>query len=151
MASNTDDVIGILNNLIETCKDRQYGYRTAAGAVSDNQLQMLFGAYEKQSDQYAAELQNEVRRLGGDPEKAGSLAGWFMRGWMNIKSAVSGGDESAVIAECERGEDSAKSNYENALKEFLPADVQALIQRQFAGVREGHDRMRALEVATSRS
>ncbi|HXG11514.1 MAG TPA: PA2169 family four-helix-bundle protein [Gemmataceae bacterium] len=150
MASNIDEVIAVLNNLIETCKDRQYGYQTAAEAVSDSQLKMLFQAYEKQSAQYAAELQNEVRRLGGDPEKEGSLAGWFLRGWMNVKAAVSGGDEGAVIAECERGEDAAKSNYENALKEFLPADVQALIQRQFAGIREGHDRMRALEVTTSR-
>jgi uncharacterized protein (TIGR02284 family) len=143
-------VIQVLNNLIETSKDRQYGYRSAAEAVSDGQLKVLFQAYEKQSAQYAAELQNDVRRLGGDPEKKGSLAGWFLRGWMNVKSAVSGGDASALIAECERGEDSAKSNYENALKEFLPADVQALIQRQFAGVREGHDRMRALEVTSTR-
>src|SRR5262245_36399874 len=107
MATNTDDVITLLNNLIETCKDRQYGYRTAADAVSDNQLQTLLRAYEKQSAQYAAELQNEVRRLGGDPDKGGSVAGWFMRGWMNIKSAVSGSDDSATVAECERGEDSA--------------------------------------------
>lgn len=149
MASNVDEVINVLNNLIETCKDREYGYRAAAEAVNDDQLKTLFRAYEKQSAQYAAELQDEVRRLGGDPDKGGSVAGWFMRGWMNIKSVVSG-DDSALVAECERGEDSAKSNYESALKEFLPADVQALIQRQFAGVREGHDRIRALEVTTSR-
>ena len=148
MASNTSEVIAILNNLIETCKDRQYGYRTAASAVKNSSLKTLFQGYEQQAAQHAAELQQEVRRLGGDPEKSGSLAGWFMRGWMNLTSAV-GGDESGIVSECERGEDSAKSNYENALREFLPADVQALVQRQFAAIKEGHDRMRSMEVAAS--
>ena len=151
MASNNDEVISALNNLIETCKDRQHGYRTAAAAVRDASLQTLFRGYERQSAEHAAELQQHVRRLGGDPETGGSVAGWFMRGWMNIKSAVTGGDEAALIAECERGEDSAKSNYENALKEFLPADVQAAVQRQFMAVKEGHDRIRALEVSTASS
>jgi uncharacterized protein (TIGR02284 family) len=148
MASNNDEVVGVLNNLVETCKDRQLGYRTAAAAVENSSLKTLFQAYEQQAAQHAAELQREVRALGGDPEKGGSMAGWFMRGWMNVKSAVTGGEESALVAECERGEDSAKSNYENALREFLPADVQALVQRQFAAVKEGHDRMRSLELAS---
>jgi uncharacterized protein (TIGR02284 family) len=149
MASTNEEVIDILNNLIETCKDRQYGYQSAADGVEHNELKTLFRAYSKQSGEYAAELQNEVRRRGGDPERGGSTAGWFMRGWMNLKAAVTGGDEHALIAECERGEDSAKSNYENALKELLPLDVQTLVQRQFAGIKEGHDRMRALEVSGS--
>lgn len=146
MASHLDDVITVLNNLIQTCKDRQYGYETAAKAVSDSQLQLLCRAYERQSNQFAAELQDEVRRLDGDPESGGSVTGGIKRGWTNGKSAITDGNESSVIAECERGEEAARQSYENALKELLPADVQALIQRQFAGVREGHDRMRALEV-----
>jgi uncharacterized protein (TIGR02284 family) len=149
MALDNTAVITILNNLIETCKDGQNGFRTAAADVNNGDLQSLFRTYAEQRARFAAELQSEVRRLGGDPERGGSLAGTLHRGWMNVKSTVTGGDESAIIAEAERGEDSACKNYEEALAKALPADVQALIQRQFAGVKEAHDRIRALEVATS--
>src|SRR5690606_2940989 len=109
-------VIHVLNSLIETCKDREYGYRTAAEAVSNDQLKTLFRNYEQQSAEFAAELQNEVQRLGGDPEQRGSLAGWFMRGWMSVKSAIRG-DDTAILAECQKSEESARKNYENALRE----------------------------------
>lgn len=51
------------------------------------------------------------------------------------------------MAEAERGEDSAKAAYERALQATLPADVRALVERQFAGVKDAHDRMRDLKRA----
>lgn len=149
MHNGNDNVISTLNNLITTCKDGENGFSTAADGVENADLKTLFHSYSTQRGQYAGELQSEVRRLGGDPQKSGSVAATLHRGWMNIKSAVTGKDESTIIAECERGEDSAMKNYEEALRVILPADVQALVQRQYAGVREAHDRIRALEVAAS--
>ncbi|HEX8127490.1 MAG TPA: PA2169 family four-helix-bundle protein [Pyrinomonadaceae bacterium] len=148
MADN-DNVISVLNNLIETCKDGQNGFQTAAEGVKRSEFKSLFYQYSQQRAQFAGELQNEVRRLGGDPEQAGSIAATLHRGWINIKSAVTGEDETAVLAECERGEDSAVSNYKDALADQnLPADVRAIIERQYAGVQEAHDRIRNLERAT---
>ncbi len=142
-------VIAALNRLIETCKDGENGFRTAAEGVMNTELKSLFHSYAQQRAQYAIELQSEVRRLGGDPENRGSLAATLHRGWINIKAVVTGQDEGAIISECERGEDSAKSNYQDALQEDLPADIRALVERQYAGVKEAHDRIRALEVAAS--
>ena len=147
MATN-DDTISVLNNLIETCKDGQNGFQTAADGVKNSELKTLFNKYSQQRAQFAAEIQGEVRRLGGDPEKAGSVVATLHRGWINIKSAVTGEDESAVLAECERGEDSAVSNYQDALKANLPADVKSIVQRQFTQVKEAHDRIRSLEKAS---
>jgi len=137
MANLTDNAVSTLNTLIETCKDRENGFRTAADAVNNDELKTLFSSYAGQSAQYAAELQDEVRRLGGDPEVKGSVAGWFLRGWMQLKSAVTARDEAAIIAECERGEDSARNNFESALKETLPTSVQAMLHRQYAASRKG--------------
>ena len=148
---DNDRVISVLNNLIETCKDGQDGFRAAAEGVKNSELKTLFNTYSQQRAQFAGDLQNEVRRLGGDPEKTGSVAASLHRGWINIKSAVTGEDEGAVIAECERGEDSAVRNYEDALREDLPADIRVLVQRQFTQVKEAHDRMRALEQASSKN
>jgi uncharacterized protein (TIGR02284 family) len=147
MSDPNRDVIAVLNDLIETCKDGEEGYRTAEKCVHNEDVKKLFNSYAQQRARYAAELQSEVQRLGGTPEKTGSIAGALQRGWTNIKCAVTGGDEAAVIAECERGEDAAKAGYEKALQEHLPADVLAIVQRQYAGIKEAHDRIRALEVA----
>ncbi|MEJ7711423.1 MAG: PA2169 family four-helix-bundle protein [Pyrinomonadaceae bacterium] len=150
MASN-DDVISTLNNLIETLKDGENGFRTAADGVTSAQVKTLFHTFSQQRAQFAAELQSEVRRLGGDPEKTGSVAATLHRGWINIKSTVTGSNENAVLAECERGEDSAISNYQDALKETLPADVKAIVEKQYTQVKEAHDRIRNLERATETS
>ena len=48
-----------------------------------------------------------MQRLGGRPEEGGSVSGAVHRGWMNIKDAVAGHDDKAIIAEAERGEDVA--------------------------------------------
>lgn len=148
MADN-DKVISCLNNLIETCKDGQDGFKTAAEGVDRSDLKTLFYEFSQQRATFAGELQNEVRRLGGDPEKTGSVAASLHRGWIDIKSAVTGHDDNAVIAECERGEDSAVSNYKDALKDAgLPADVRTLVERQYAAVQAAHDRVRLLERKT---
>jgi uncharacterized protein (TIGR02284 family) len=148
MAEN-DNVISVLNNLIETCKDGQNGFQTAAEGIARSEFKSLFYQYSQQRAQFAGELQAEVRRLGGDPEQTGSVAATLHRGWINIKSAVTGEDVNAVLAECERGEDSAVSNYRDALADAnLPTDVRAVIERQYAEVQEAHDRIRNLERAS---
>ncbi len=144
-----DGLISVLNNLIATCKDGQDGFQTAAEGIKRSDIKSLFYQYSQQRAQFAGELQAEVRRLGGDPEQTGSVAATLHRGWINLKSAMTGEDETAVLAECERGEDSAVSNYQSALTtDDLPADVRAVIERQYAQVREAHDRIRNLERAT---
>ncbi len=151
MAIDNDEVISTLNNLVETCKDGQNGFRTAAEGVKDTKLTTLFNTYSQQRGQFAAELQNEVRRLGGEPEETGSTAAVLHRGWINIKSAVTGEDEGAIISECERGEDSAVNAYEEALKNNLPGDVKMLVERQFSQVKEAHDLVRSLEKSKART
>jgi uncharacterized protein (TIGR02284 family) len=148
--TDNDKAISCLNNLIETCKDGQDGFRAAAEGVSRPDLKTLFNTFSQQRAQFAAELQNEVRRLGGDPEKTGSVAASLHRGWIDIKSAVTGKGDNAVISECGRGEDSAVRNYEAALgDESLPEHLREIVRRQFAAVKDAHDRVRTLERATA--
>jgi uncharacterized protein (TIGR02284 family) len=145
-----DKAISTLNSLIETVKDGEQGFRTAAEGLQDPQVKSEFLEYSRQRAHMARELQDEVRRLGADPEKSGSVSGSVHRGWMNIKSVVTGKNDASIIAEAERGEDVAKLAFENALKEDLPSTTLALVRKQAAQVREVHDRVRALEQAGSR-
>jgi uncharacterized protein (TIGR02284 family) len=52
-----------------------------------------------------------------------------------------------MLEECERGEDVAVSRYRKALKQNLPADVRAVIQRQADGAQRNHDQVKALRDA----
>jgi uncharacterized protein (TIGR02284 family) len=107
-------------------------------------IKQKFFDYSRQRAEMARELQAEVRRLGGDPEKSGSVSGSLHRGWVDIKSVITGKDDHAILAEAERGEDVAKTVYENALKEQLPSMVLTIVQQQAIKVRQVHDTVRNL-------
>jgi len=139
-----DNAISVLNNLIETCKDGELGFKTAAEGLKNVEIKAQFLEYSRQRGEMVRELQNEVRRLGGDPEKSGSVSGSLHRGWLDIKSVITGKDDHAIVAEAERGEDVAKAAYENALKETLPGTAQTVVQQQAAKVRLAHDHVRDL-------
>jgi uncharacterized protein (TIGR02284 family) len=146
-SATNDEAIDVLNGLIETLKDGEKGFRSAAEGVEDVNLQRLFLSYASQRAEFATELQSEVSRLGGDPADHGHAAGAIHRGWINIKAAVTGKDEGAIISECERGEDVAVRNYRQALEKNLPTDIRAVVERQFVQVKEAHDHIRSLEQA----
>jgi uncharacterized protein (TIGR02284 family) len=143
-----DDAISTLNNLIETCRDGQYGFHQASEGVTNQELKKLFELISQQRAQFAGELQSEVRQLGSYPQDSGSVAGALHRGWINIKSAVTKRDEHNILEECERGEDSAVRNYEEALEEDLPQQIMSLVQRQYTAIRETHDQIRSLRDKT---
>ena len=145
MSISNDDIITCLNDLIETCKDGQQGFVEAAEAVKDVELRTLFNVYSQQRARFAGELQNEVLRHGGDPAKSGHVSAKLHRGWMNLKSAITSNSDASIIAECERGEDSAVANYEDALKKHLPSDLEALVLHQFREVQDAHKCIREME------
>src|SRR5436190_298889 len=128
MESN-DDVISMLNGLIETCRDGQEGFKEAAEAVKHSDLKTMFYEYSQQRAEFAGVLQGLVRSLGGDPETEGSFSGALHRGWIDLKSAITGEDDEAILNECERGEDSAKSAYADALKTNLPSNVDDIVRQ----------------------
>ena len=145
--ATNDEAISVLNDLIETNKDGEEGFRTAGDAVESSDLKTLFHMYAQQRARFAAELNNEVLRRGGKPATTGHVSASLHRGWLNLKTAVTGKSEVAIVDECERGEDAAKANYENALKQSLPSDLLSIVEEQYADVKSAHDRVRDLKRA----
>ena len=147
--SQQKEIISTINGLIETLKDGQEGFRQASTAVKDSQLKTLFSEYSLQRSKFAGELQNEAISLGEhSPENASSTAGAMHRAWINLKSAITSGDDHAILAECERGEDSAVSEYKKAMdEEALSAPIRETISRQYSEVKGAHDRIRELRDA----
>src|SRR3954471_596028 len=148
--SQTKETISTLNSLIETLKDGQEGFRQASEAVKDSQLKSLFNELSLQRSKFAGELQNQVIQLGeSDPEKTSSTAGATDRARVHIKSAIPSQDDHAILAECERGEDSAVAEYKKAMEgEKLSSTIRDTISRQYADVKQAHDHIKALRDAS---
>jgi uncharacterized protein (TIGR02284 family) len=145
MSTTTTSIASVLNSLIETCKDGQFGFQSAADTVDNADFKSLFAELAAQRQQFVGELQSLVRGLGEEAETSGSVAGSLHRGWIDIKAALVTRNAHAILAECERGEDSAVANYRDALEhDELPANMRTVIQRQAAGVQASHDRVRDL-------
>ena len=147
--SQQKEIISTLNGLIETLKDGQQGFKEASEAVKQPQLKSLFSEFSLQRAKFAGELQNEAISLGEhDPEDTSSTAGAMHRAWINLKAAITSGDDHAVLAECERGEDSAVAEYKKAMEEEeLSAPIRETISRQYTDVKSAHDRIKALRDA----
>ena len=140
MSSN---LTSALNDLVETSRDGEKGFRAAAEDTKNTELQKVFLRRAQDCALSAADLQKLVAQHGGSPEKEG-VAGAAHRGWLNLKAAVSGRPDLAILEECERGEDVAKARYRKALEEPLPEDIRMVVQRQYDGVIRNHDQIRAL-------
>jgi uncharacterized protein (TIGR02284 family) len=142
MASN--DIIDIVNDLIETCKDGEYGFRTSADVLKNSTTQQAFMRRAEECHNAALELQALVTELGGKAEDTGTTAGAMHRGWVAVKGTLTGYSDLAILEEVERGEDSALKAYRQALDKDLPPTVRAVIEGQYQGVKRNHDQMRSL-------
>ena len=139
-----DKVTSVLNDLVETAKDGEEGFRTAAGDTRNGELQAIFMRRAEDCRRGAVDLQQLIVQLGGEPEKSGSLAGALHRGWVNLKASLSGRPDLALLEECERGESVARTRYREALEKDLPGDIRLVVQRQYDGVVQNHAQIRDL-------
>jgi uncharacterized protein (TIGR02284 family) len=139
-----DDVTDVLNDLIETCKDGQFGFDACAKHTHSSELRSLFSARAEGCENAARELQELVVQYGGKPESSGSAAGALHRGWLAVRGSLTSQSDRSMLDECERGEDTALQRYRDALRQDLPASVRAVVERQCEGVERNHDMIKGL-------
>ena len=147
MTDLNKEAISVLNDLIETSKDGQEGFKTCAEDIKHPELKALFAKRSADCAAAAAELQAAVRQLGGDPETSTSVAGDLHRRWVDVKSMFTGKDEEAVLNEAERGEDHALKAYKDALAKIEKHQllhIRDLVERQYHGLQRNHDQVKAL-------
>jgi len=144
--SDSSHDISTLNSLIATTLDSVDGYTEAAKDSESGRFGALFTSRAAERRGVVSRLQQEVVSLGGNPEDDGTVLAGAHRIFINLKSAVTGKDEKAIVNEVERGEDHIKAKFEDALGDAdLSPGVKAVIQGCYASVRQGHDEMRDLK------
>lgn len=145
MSTTNDHHVEVLNDLVEATLDSALGYREAAKDAKNPRFKSLFEKRSMERHQLTAELQAEVRGLGGTPQDEGSILASAHRVFVNLKNTVTGSDES-IVDEVEAGEDHIKAKFEKAMqREKLSAPVQDTVSKVYAVVKADHDQMRELK------
>jgi uncharacterized protein (TIGR02284 family) len=145
---SNDHDISVLNDLIKTTLDSMKGFKEAAEDAKNTQFAALFGEFSRDRSAVASSLQAEVRRLGGEPETESSFLAAAHRGFIDLKQALTGRDDKAVVQEVERGEDHIKAKFETAMEDDdLSPTTREIIRTGYQSVRAGHDRASALKAS----
>ncbi len=145
MFEDSDDK-SVLNTLLATLTDSINGYREAADHAEDAKLKELFRSSADERSQVANDLRAEVRRLGGNPDDDGSLMGKTHQRFLDLKAAITGRDDKAIVNEVERGEDYLKAKFKAAVEsDGLTTESRAVVERAYQSVLRGHDRVSKLK------
>jgi len=143
---NHSKEISTLNTLIATTIDSVTGYENSAKDIGNQRFAEIFRERANERQQVVEQLRAEVRRLGGNPEDDGSFMGKTHQRFEDMKAAITGQDEKAIINEVERGEDYLKEKFETALKgDTLSGESRSVVERCYQSVRSGHDQMSQLK------
>jgi len=147
--------VDVINDLIKINNDRSAGFEKAAQDLENGngELIAVFNRLAGESREYANELTGIARQYYGDVAEGTSTSGDLHRAWISIKSTFTGNDAAAILDECERGEDAAKSAYKDALDESneLTFEVAGVLQRQQEGIITGHDLIKNLRDQAQRN
>ena len=145
MAVNNDKAVESLNYLIGTLHDGETGYREAADEIETAQFKTVFNRIAQERASFRAELEGEVRRHGGEPQEGGSTAASLHRTWINVRDAITGKSDEDVLAEVERGDETAIENYNDVLQRDLPGDLAPTVRQQHDKIQQTLQEVRTLK------
>ena len=136
--------------LVETLRDGENGFATAAEKLRDSDHPQWAATLERLSEQRAG-FRKEIVAMGhdygDDVNESGTAAAALHRGWIALKDALTGDDAGSVLGAAVTGENHAVSEYESALKQDLSEGFREVVTRQHAAVVAARDEVKALQTA----
>lgn len=146
MIGSNNAGLGTIETLTTTLIDSINGYRDAAQNAEGTRFQELFRRNADERSRIVEELRAEITRLGGNAPDDGSFLGATHQRFLDLKAAVTGRDDKAIINEVERGEDYLKEKFEAALNATdIAPESRSVIERAYQSVRQGHDQISSLK------
>lgn len=146
MTDNTliDETLETLKDLMQTCQDGEYGFRSSADSAQADDLRALLKRRAEACKAQAAELAAHVIRLGGEPDSGTTASSALHRSWVAVQSVLPSYTDLALLQECERVEDEALERYADALNKPLEAAAKEVIDSQRLSTQRSHDEIRAM-------
>ena len=141
MATTTETTARAYNDLVEINKTGSKGYQEAAEGVTSPQLKSELSKLSQQRAQFASELTQHASQYGLNVTDGNTVEGLLTdaaaavhHGWINLKSAITGHSDSAILGECETGDAVALRAYETALSADLPQQAKSFIEQQHSQI-----------------
>lgn len=136
--------INQLNELLHLCRNAEKGYQTAAQQVEDPSINTTLSNYSRQRNEFAYELEQQIRIQGGDPQPKTDLTASVHRVWINLKGILTGENAKAIIQECLRGEKEAINYYEKIMNETtFPSETRMLLAHQVKQIKAAVEKLKA--------
>ncbi len=143
---NHDKLVDNLQELLEKNYDAEKGFTKAMKDAKGNNLKKFLQQQAAQRSRFATELDQQIRNLNEEPKDSGSFTGDLHRTWIDIKSAIAGNTDEAVLEECIRGEKASWEEYEEKLKEnAFPPNISSLLQKQASEIHSTLNQVKTLE------
>lgn len=131
MEKKNEKVISVLRELAEFVKDGHLGYKKAANETKDHEIKTFCLEQSNLRSQFLAEINTTIVSLGGEKETSGTIKGGLYRQFMDVKAAVTGSDDEAILNSCIFGEEWAIKAYHQALESSeLPVEVRSKLEKQ---------------------
>ncbi len=136
MANET--IARALTDILNLNRTSVKGYQEAAEEVKSPDLKSKLSEFSQQRAHFVSDLEGYARQYGIEAKEENTIeslatdaAAAVHRGWINIKSAITGADDSAVLEAAETGEATALKAYETVLSSNdVPAGAKSVFQQQ---------------------
>ena len=140
-----------LQVLLQKNYDVEKGFKKAITKTESDSLKEFLKRQAIKHNRFATELDKEIRSFNTKPKEEGSLAGKLSLAWMDIKVAVSGNHDEAILEECVRGEINSAEEYEEALDENrFPPHLEEVLKKQLSDIKTMIAEVKSMEDLTER-
>lgn len=135
---DNNQLISDLKGLINILNDGKEGYDRSGETTDSIELKGVFLKYSAQRAGYVMELKDHLIKHGGDSEnESGGVLGVLHRTWIDIKQALSSGEDVAILTAIETGEKVAIEKFDTLLDDpGVHTDHVELLQKYRTGIRE---------------
>lgn len=138
MATISETTARAFTDLLELNHTSVKGYQEAAEGVTSPELKSQLSQFSQQRAQFVSQLEQQANQLGISAANDNTIeslatdaAAAVHRGWINLKSAITGQDDSAILGECETGDETALKAYDTALQaQDLSPAAKTVIEQQ---------------------
>jgi len=143
MAHGHLELIEALRDLAATCRDAEEGYNKAAKGVHNDDLRRIFDKYSVERAEFARQLDEQIRRLGGgETEDIGHGGGVLRRGWVDLEQRIRPKGDSEIIENCADGDEGSLRHYAHALGLPFDEEVRSILRHQEAATRSAVEHLR---------
>lgn len=132
MQNNNETTVNVLQELNQFVNDRIEGYKHAAEASKNPAHQSYYKDLVNESNMFSNEINRNISKYGGERQESTTAKGKIFRGWMDVKSALTGSDEESIIEANLTGEEWAQKAYNDALEHRaeLPENIVQMVEKQ---------------------